>query len=55
MSARQPKGEHTERAQVLLTEKQQRVIDRAAKALNMSRSNFMATASTAAAEKTLAK
>lgn len=56
MSSRQPKtGEHSIRAQVLLTKKQLRVIDKAAKERNLSRSNYMATVATAAAEAEIAK
>jgi len=54
MAARMPKNKNTVRAHVQMPPAWRTMIDRAARKLNMSRSNFIANASRAAAESALA-
>jgi uncharacterized protein (DUF1778 family) len=53
MAARMPKNKNTVRAHVQMPPAWKRLIDRAARELNMSRSNFIANAAKTAAEAAL--
>lgn len=55
MSSRQPKGNATERVPVMMSKKWKSVIERAARKLNLSRSNYMAKIAYDTAVRELAK